>query len=90
MVLIGAGALLLLLAGVWVLEGSRKEWKKVQKAYERILKEAGEDGSRALEKGIFQVDLRLRPHDRAPLVPDARRRVHGDDGPRRPPALPTL
>jgi len=57
MVLIGAGALFLLLAGVWIHEGMSKEWRRVQKAYERMLNETGEDGSAAFEKGIFQVDL---------------------------------
>ena len=57
MVLIAAGALFLLLAGVWVREGMSKEWRRVQKAYIRLLKETGEDGSAAFEKGIFQVDL---------------------------------
>ena len=57
LVLIGAGALFLLFAGVWVHEGTSREWRKVQKAYERLLDQAGEDGSGDFERGIFQVDL---------------------------------
>jgi mono/diheme cytochrome c family protein len=57
LVLIGAGALILLLFGAWISEGINKEWRKVQKEYADILKENAKPGYDAFERGIFQVDL---------------------------------
>jgi len=57
LVLIGAGLLLLLLFGAWISEGLNKEWRKVQKEYEAILREREGPGFDAFERGIFQVDL---------------------------------
>lgn len=57
LVLIGAGALLLLLFVAWISEGMNKEWRKIQKEYAAIFGESGESGYDAFERGIFQVDL---------------------------------
>ena len=61
MVLILAGFLLILLVGASVHESVNREWKKLQREYVRILREAEpkpeETEREGPEKGIFQVDL---------------------------------